>query len=120
MYSARYGDRPHREMKGKLVAGKPIVGEALLTVLAQGEQAMLAYIEMKKGFDNSGHMHPDHESIGYVVSGRIEMRIGDEVHTLTSGSTWYHPKGVPHTSIALEDSVALEFHAPLRDDILGL
>lgn len=111
---------PARQMRGKLVAGKPIQGDAELKLLAKGKSAMLTLITMKKGFDNSGHVHPEHESIGYVLSGKVEMRVGDELYTLVPGSSWFHPKGVPHTSLALEDSVVLEFHTPLREDILAL
>jgi quercetin dioxygenase-like cupin family protein len=111
---------PVAELGGQVIAGSLTQGEGQSYLLALGEGTMLTYIKMQAGFENPGHTHPEHESVGYIISGKVEMRIGDQVHTLGPGTTWYHPKGVEHTSLAIEDSVVLEFHAPLRPDILEL
>ncbi len=105
---------------GAEVAGKVIEGEGSGELLVLGKGTMLVRLKVSKGFDQNGHLHPDHESIGYVVSGRLEMTVGDETRILEAGSTWYHPAGVRHTCKALEDSEMLEFHAPLRPDLMTL
>lgn len=116
----RYEDVPHKQMRGKIVAGAAIEGDAESSLLQRGDLCMLTYIAMAEGFTNTGHTHADHESIGYVLSGRIQMRIGETTYELTEGSTWLHPRGVEHTTFAHEKSVVLEFHVPLRQDILDL
>jgi len=108
------------EFGGAEVAGHVIQGEGGGELLVKGGQTMLVRLQLRAGFDQDGHRHDDHESIGYVLSGRVEMSIGDTTSNLTAGSTWYHPRGVHHTCKVLEDAEILEFHAPLRPDVLAL
>ena len=117
-------DRPI-DTKSKLPSGAEIAGHTVKghgsgELLVRGAGTMLVRLRVAKGFDQDGHLHDGHESIGYVVSGRLEMSVGDDTRILEAGSTWYHPKGVRHTCRALEDSEMLEFHAPLRPDVLAL
>lgn len=105
---------------GVEIAGHTVKGEGSGELLVLGSGTMLVRLQLRKGFDQDGHRHPDHESIGYILSGRVRMRVGDEVSELGPGSTWYHPRGVHHTCRALEDAEILEFHAPLRPDVLAL
>lgn len=119
-FSVPAGQGPRAAFGGAEVAGHVIKGEGGGELLVVGDGTMLVRLELKAGFDQDGHLHPDHESIGYVLSGRVEMAVGDRVETLTAGSTWYHPRGVRHTCKVLEDATILEFHAPLRPDVLAL
>jgi quercetin dioxygenase-like cupin family protein len=105
---------------GAEIAGHVIKGEGSGELLVRGTGTMLVRLRLRAGFDQDGHLHPDNESIGYVLSGRIEMRVGETTNELGPGSTWYHPRGVQHTCRVLEDAEILEFHAPLRPDVLGL
>lgn len=120
----KYEDFAHKQSGGRAIGGKVGGGEALLTIMARAEGALLVLLELKRGFvnsiDGSGHVHPQHESLGYVLSGRLRMRIGDEENVLEPGFSWFHPRGVPHFTQALEDTKALEFHVPVREDILEL
>lgn len=118
--SVARGEGARAEFGGAVVAGKEIIGEGAGELIVHGAGTMLVRLDLRAGFDQDGHSHPDHESIGYVVSGRIEMSVGGETRILTAGSTWYHPKDTHHTCKALEDSEVLEFHAPLRSDVLAL
>jgi quercetin dioxygenase-like cupin family protein len=108
------------EFGGAEIAGRLITGQGRGELLVRGAGTMLVRLQLAAGFDQDGHRHPDHESIGYVLSGRIEMSVGGTTHILSAGATWYHPRGVHHTCRALEDSELLEFHAPLRPDVLSL
>lgn len=118
--AVRAGEGVSTEFGGATVAGHVIKGEGQGELLVHGAGTMLVRLRLAAGFDQDGHLHPDHESIGYVVSGRIEMSVGPQTRVLEPGATWYHPRGVQHTCKALEDSELLEFHAPLRDDVLAL
>lgn len=114
------GEGPLAEFGGAAIAGRVMGGEGRGELVTRGEGVMLVRLELAAGFDQDGHEHPDHESIGYVLSGRVEMRVGDESMLLSAGSTWYHPRGTFHTCKAIEDAEILEFHAPLRPDVLTL
>ena len=114
------GEGRTADFGGAEVAGHVIKGEGGGELLVRGSGTMLVRLLLRAGFDQDGHSHPDHESIGYVLSGRVEMSVGDRTSELAAGSTWYHPRGVRHTCKVLEDAEILEFHAPLRPDVLAL
>jgi quercetin dioxygenase-like cupin family protein len=105
---------------GAEIAGHTVKGDGSGELLVLGTGTMLVRLQLRKGFDQDGHLHPEHESIGHILSGRVEMQVGDDKRELGPGSTWYHPRGVHHTCKALEDAEILEFHAPLRPDVLAL
>ena len=64
------------------------------------------------------HSHDIHEQMGYLVSGRMGFKMGDEERELNPGD-WYHaPIGVEHSSCTYEEaSVLLDFFSPPRDDL---
>lgn len=117
---AASGSAPSANFGGAVVAGQQIKGEGSGELLTCGEGTMLVRLQLRTGFDQDGHVHPDHESIGYILSGRVEMTVGGETSILGPGDTWYHPKATHHACRALEDAEILEFHAPLRPDVLAL
>jgi quercetin dioxygenase-like cupin family protein len=119
-YMKSVDEAPSVDLQGKVIAGKLNTGPAVSTLTTLGSGAMLTHVVLKEGFDQAAHRHPDHESLAYVMSGRIEMRIGDATSILGSGSTWYHPRGVEHTCRVIEEATVLEFHTPLRNDLLEL
>ena len=53
-----------------------------------------------------------YETIGYVISGRAELTIGDEVAVLTPGASWLVPKDAEHTYEILEPFTAIEVCSP--------
>ena len=59
------------------------------------------------------HVHA-HESLVYVVRGRIKTTINEEEFVLEPGDACLHPAGMPHTVEALKDSTMVEIksHAP--------
>jgi len=46
------------------------------------------------------------EEVGYVIEGSFELRLGDEVHVLQAGDTFYFPSDVPHSYRNPGDRVA--------------
>ena len=56
-----------------------------------------------------------------VVSGKqgtMDFRIGDEKRTMKPGDVAVIPGGVEHEGYFLEDSEAIDFFAPVREDFL--
>ncbi len=54
-----------------------------------------------------------YETVGYVLSGRAELHLGDTVVvSLEPGDSWVVPSGVSHTYRILETFTALEATSP--------
>jgi quercetin dioxygenase-like cupin family protein len=54
----------------------------------------------------------DYETVGYVVSGRAELRIEGQMVLLEPGDSWVVPKGSSHTYAILETFTAVEATHP--------
>ncbi len=63
------------------------------------------------------HSHP-YEQTGYLVKGRMILRIGETEHDTAAGDSWCIPANVIHGSRVIEDSVAVEVFSPVREDYL--
>jgi quercetin dioxygenase-like cupin family protein len=63
---------------------------------------------------------PDHshmnDQVGYVIYGKVEMRIGDVTHMLQPGDSYAIPGGIVHTARALIDSLVIDVFSPPRND----
>ena len=103
-------------LEGVEIGGVELKGEVALKVLVSGSKIQIVELYLSKGFFHGPHNHPEHESIGYVISGKLEMGIGDEKHFLGPGCTWHHSQGITHWTRAIEDSLAVEIHSPLRPE----
>ena len=85
--------------------------------LAYGTKSLLTEFILEKGKILPSHSHPQ-EQTGYLVSGRIILSIGAEKYEVTAGDSWSIPGGTEHGAEILENSVAIEVFAPLREDYL--
>ena len=65
-----------------------------------------------QGLIDPEHAHPDHESICYLVSGRVRVVIEGESFIAEPGDAWIHPPGMKHYHEALEESVQIEIKSP--------
>ena len=57
----------------------------------------------------------EHESMIYLVSGKVKTVVGDNEYVLGPGDVCCHPAGVPHTVRAIEASVMVEVKSPAPD-----
>jgi len=85
--------------------------------LVSGEKTLMTEFRLRKGAVLTRHSHP-HEQIGYLVSGRMRLSIGNDQYDTKAGDSWCIPGGVEHTADILEDSVAVEVFSPVREDYL--
>jgi mannose-6-phosphate isomerase-like protein (cupin superfamily) len=60
------------------------------------------------------HTHT-HESIAYVVKGKVKSTVGSEVFIMGPGDVCRHPKGVLHGLEAIEESVVVGIKSPAPD-----
>jgi quercetin dioxygenase-like cupin family protein len=87
---------------------------ATVKPLIVGNDMLLLEIFQQKGLRVPKHQHDDHESVIYLVKGRMWLWIDGKEFTAGAGDSWIHPQGVPHYSEALEDCVAIEVKSPPR------
>ena len=97
-----------------VLEGHASAGEVQLKPMMVGNDMLLVEIAEKAGVQVPAHSHDDHESVVYLISGRMSLTIGDKTFEAKAGDVWRHPIGVSHSSIALEDCVAIEVKSPPR------
>jgi quercetin dioxygenase-like cupin family protein len=54
----------------------------------------------------------DYETVGYVISGRAELRLEGQTLMLEAGDSWLVPPGAEHSYTILEPFTAIEATAP--------
>jgi quercetin dioxygenase-like cupin family protein len=105
------------EVKGLVensIEGKPKKGELLVKPLITGDEMTVLEIHYQPGVGAPLHVH-SHESLAYVVKGKVKMTVGKEVYILGPGDVCRHPEGVPHGVEGLEESVVVEIKSPAPD-----
>ena len=107
--------QPHSDAKAFKVStleGKQVYGgELLVKPLMQGQEMTLLEIHYAAGVGTPLHSHT-HESIVYVLSGKLKGTMDGNVFILQPGDICRHPKGILHGVEAIEDSVILECKSP--------
>lgn len=89
-------------------------GQVDLKPLLVGEEMLMVEIFEKAGVRVPEHSHDDHESVVYLIKGRIRLVIDGKEFVARAGDAWIHPKGVRHWSETLEDCLAIEIKSPPR------
>jgi len=86
--------------------------------LVHGEKTLMTEFRLRKGSVLPRHAH-SHEQTGYLVRGRLRLRIGSEEYEAEVGDSWCIPGGVEHGADAIVDSTAIEVFSPVREDYLA-
>lgn len=90
--------------KGKVVVRRAMVGNEIL----------MLHVWREKGLIDPVHKHDDHETVAYLIKGKLRLVIGGKEFIAEPGTSWIHPRGVEHFSEALEDCEQLEIKSPPR------
>jgi quercetin dioxygenase-like cupin family protein len=81
-----------------------------------GEKMTMALFSLVEGAAIPEHSHP-HEQIGTVLSGSMELIIGEEKRIVAKGDLWVIPSNVAHKGKCMEGPAeVLEFFSPVRED----
>ncbi|MBL8826757.1 MAG: cupin domain-containing protein [Planctomycetaceae bacterium] len=85
-----------------------------------GEHLMLSYLEMDAGAEVPLHSHP-HEQGGILISGTLNLTIGDETRRCEPGAMFIIPPHTPHRAVAVGGPcVVLDVFSPVREDYAAL
>ena len=79
------------------------------------DEAMLCEFYLQRDSVVPPHSHMN-DQVGYVVMGKVEMTIGDQVQICNPGDSYAVPGGIVHSGRALVDSVVIDAFSPPRDD----
>lgn len=101
-----------RRLEG-LAEGDARAALAIKALLATSD-VLLMEVHREKGLVDVEHAHPDHDSICYLVRGRMRVVIDGDAFVADAGDAWIHRAGVAHYHEALEDCVQIEVKSPPR------
>lgn len=88
-----------------------------MKTLSYGDKTLMSEFRLQKGAQLPSHSHP-HEQTGYLVSGKIELTIGEQTYSVEPGDSWSILGGIEHRAEIMEDSIAIEVFSPVREDYL--
>ncbi len=85
-----------------------------------GEHLMLSQVKMEEGAVIPLHHHSQ-EQAGVLISGTLELKIGDETRILKPGQLYLIPPNVSHRAVAVGGPVVvLDVFSPVREDYIEL
>ncbi|QIN80362.1 cupin domain-containing protein [Rubrobacter marinus] len=87
-------------------------GEMGQRYLASGESVSMRLWENEQPGEPKPEAAREYETVGYVLSGRAELRLGGETIPLAPGDSWTVPRGASHTYNILEPFTAVEATSP--------
>ena len=99
-------------LKFDSVEGRPAGGTFSLKELMVSPSIVMIETTLEKGLSSPPHQHPDHESVCYLIAGKMKVTIDGESFTANPGDSWYNEPGVTHHLEALEDCKAIEVKSP--------
>ena len=79
--------------------------------LASGKALSMRLWEEAAGEAGEPHTRP-YETVGYVVSGRVEVHVGSDVTTCGAGDSYLVPDGAERYYVVVDDLVAVEATSP--------
>lgn len=88
--------------------------------LITGENMMIAHVYLDRGAIVPKHSHHN-EQITYVLEGALKFLLGEDQETeivVAAGEVLTIPPNLPHSAIALEDTLDVDVFNPPREDWL--
>ncbi|MFG0262674.1 MAG: cupin domain-containing protein [Novipirellula sp. JB048] len=87
------------------------VGSMGQRYLVTGKEVALRRWDEAAGEFSASHCR-HYETVGYLLSGRLELEFDGGTATLRPGDSWLVPSGAPHRYRILEPVVAIEATSP--------
>ena len=83
--------------------------------MISGENATLSQLLLKRGAVVPRHSHVN-EQYSWIISGALKFVFDDREIVVGAGEVLLIPANVPHSAVAMEDTVDVDFFAPRRED----
>lgn len=100
------------ERKSEISKGKLPEGDDVKEILATGEDlGMRIWRNEEPGTDKDSSIRP-YETVGYVLKGRAQLHLEDDVQELKEGDSYLVPRGAKHSYNILETFSAVEVTTP--------
>ena len=91
------------------------MNDKLSRQMISGENATISQLLLKKGAAVPRHSHMN-EQYSWIISGALKFVFDDREILLGAGDVLVIPANVPHSAVALEDTVDVDIFAPRRED----
>jgi quercetin dioxygenase-like cupin family protein len=95
------------------VEGQPTFGDVRTKAMRIGDHMVLLEIDYPPEAGAPLHVH-QHETICYVVWGKVRVTVGDEEFVMGEGDACTHPQGIPHGIRGIEHARVLEIKSPAQ------
>ena len=89
--------------------------------LITGDRMMIAHVYLKKGVEVPRHAH-ENEQITYILDGALKFHLGSDGEReviVRAGEVLVIPSHLPHSALALEDTLDVDIFDPPRQDWLS-
>jgi len=96
---------------------KEIVNDKLWRKLVNGEKVMVAQLWLFKDCVVPLHHH-ESEQISLVLEGALKFELEDREVMVRAGEVLVIPSNVPHSALAIEDTIGIDVFSPIRRDWL--
>jgi quercetin dioxygenase-like cupin family protein len=96
---------------------KDVMSEKISRKIITGEKAMLGQIFIAKGGSVPTHHH-ESEQLTYIMEGAMQFELEGKEVVVHKGEVLHIPSNVPHSAVALEDTLDLDIFSPIRMDWL--
>ncbi|HMH87866.1 MAG TPA: cupin domain-containing protein [Steroidobacteraceae bacterium] len=106
----RWNDLPAEKLKG-----------GLTRKLITSDRMMIAHVHFNKGDDVPRHSH-ENEQITYILEGALLFKLGADGEReviVRAGEVLVIPSYLPHSAVALEDTLDVDVFNPPRQDWLA-
>ncbi len=80
-----------------------------------GDTLTVARLELRRGASVPLHSHSN-EQISMIASGALQFVVDGVDFVVRAGEMLQISGGIPHSALALEDTVAIDIFTPLRED----
>lgn len=96
---------------------KEVMNPTVWRKVIAGEKAMVAQVFIAKGGVVPNHQH-ESEQISYIVEGALKFELEGQEVIVRAGEVLVIPSNVPHSAVALEDTMDFDIFSPIRVDWL--
>src|SRR5512146_225265 len=85
--------------------------------IVTGDQIMVAQVFIDKDGVVPLHQH-ENEQMTYIMEGALKFEVGGKEVTVRKGEVLHIPSNIPHSAVALEDTLDVDIFTPPRADWL--